>query len=113
MCLVLGVGRDALQDIGVNHPATPALHLLEVPQRADIPHEDQAFERLDVGPRGDHVDRDSDAGKIRVAKLAQEFVGFLASAFRSDLLAEIVPLSEIFPQDTHDVFGVQIGLGKD
>ena len=111
--LVLGVGRDALQHVGIDHPATTPLHLLEVGQRPDVPHEDQAFERLHVGSRGDHVHGDGDTREIRVAELGQEFVGLLAGAFRRDLLAEVVPLAEFLPNDPHDVLGVQIGLGED
>ena len=52
-------------------------------------------------------------GKYELRNSRQEFVRLLAGAFGGDLLAEVVPLAELFADDPHDVFGVQVGLGED
>ena len=111
--LVPGVGRDALQRVGIDDPAAPPLHLLEVGQRPDVPHEEQAFQRLHVGAGGDHVHGDGDAGDVGVAEFGQQVVGLLAGGLRRDLLAEVVALAELLADDPHDVLGVQVGLGED
>lgn len=44
-----GVGRDGFERARVDDAAAAAFHLLEVGPRFDVPHENQTFERLDVG----------------------------------------------------------------
>ena len=75
--LCLRIGRDALQHIGIDHAAAATFHLLEVAERADVAHEDQAFERLHIGARGDHVHRDRDARVVGRANCCNISSGFL------------------------------------
>ena len=81
-------------------------------RRLDVPHEEQAFQRLHVGAGGDHVHRDGDPGVVAVAELGEQVFGLLAGGL-GDLLAEVVALAELFADDPHDVFGVEVGLGED
>ena len=75
LCLASGVTLCSI--VGIDHPAAPPLHLLEIDERPDVPHEDQAFQRLHVGARGDHVHRDGDAGKYELRKSDKSSSGFL------------------------------------
>src|SRR5207245_1193773 len=43
MGLVPGVGRDALQIVGIDYPAAAPFHLLEVGERTNVAHEHQAL----------------------------------------------------------------------
>ncbi len=52
---------DGLQIGGREDARATAFHLLEKRPAADIAHEEEDFERLDVGAGGNHVDRDGDA----------------------------------------------------
>ena len=71
MGLVAVVGRHALQRVGIDHANAPAFHLLEIARRFDVPHEEKAFQRLNVGARGDHIDRNGDAWVVGIAELGQ------------------------------------------
>ena len=113
MGLLFGVGRDALQVVGLDDPATSALHLLEIRRRVDVPHEQQAFQRLYIGAGGDHIDRHGNAWVVGIAELVQQVVGLLAGRFRGDLLAEVVAPAKLLPNDLHDVVGMEVGLGED
>ena len=111
--LRLGVGRDAPQGVEVDHPHAPSLHLLEVSGALDVPHEQQAFERLHVRAGGDHVHGDGDPGVVAVAELGEQVLRLLPGRAIGDLLGEVVPLAELFPQDAGDVLGVAVVLGED
>src|SRR5262249_31585763 len=57
-----------------NDPHAPALHLLEEAARFDRAHEENNFQRLDVGAGGDHVNRDGNARVIAVSKGLKDLV---------------------------------------
>src|SRR5207249_11066183 len=61
-------GADKLEVVTPDDPDAAALHLLEQVAAAYLPQEHHHLERLDVGPRGDHVYRDGDTGVVRVAE---------------------------------------------
>ena len=68
--LGFGVGRDAAQIVGGDDADAAAFHLLEVIQAAHVAHEEDDFERADVGAGGDHVHGDGDAGIVGGAELS-------------------------------------------
>ena len=53
----------------VQRAGAAAFHLLEVVAAFHVAHEEQAFQRLDVGAGGDHVHGDGDARVVVVAEL--------------------------------------------
>ena len=107
-----GGGRDFLQIVMVEGAGAAALHLLEIVAAPHVAHEQQAFQRLHVGARGDHVHRHGDARIVVVAELRQDgfrvFVGPVG-----DLLAKLVALAEFLAHGLDDVVGVAVGLGED
>ncbi len=96
-----------------DHARAAALHLLEIALRADHAQEEQALQRLDVGAGGDHIHRHGDARVVGVAEAGDQVFGLLARGAVGDLLAELVALAELLPDDLDDVFGVRIILGED
>ena len=70
--LGLGVGGDGLEVVGRDHAHAAAFHLLEEAARFDGAHEEDDFDRLDVGAGGDHVDGDGDARVVAVAEGGDE-----------------------------------------
>ena len=93
------------------HARAASLHLLEIVAALHVAHEEEAFERLNVRAGGDHVHRHGDARVVVVAELRKDRL-WVFSGLIGDLLAEIIPLPEFFPNDLDDVVGVAIGLGK-
>ncbi len=49
-----------------------AFHLFEIVAAPDVVHEEQAFERFDVGARGDHIYGHSDARVVVVSELGED-----------------------------------------
>ena len=111
--LGLGVVGDRLELGVVDDPDATAEHLLEVGPALDAPHEDQAFQRLDVGAGRDHVDRDDDPGVHRVAERLKQVLGLAVARAVGDLGGELVALAEDLADDLHDVVGVGVVLGED
>ena len=112
MVLILcGRGRDLLQIVLAEDAGPPPLHLLKIVPAAHIPHEDQALDRLHIGAGGDHVHSNGDPGVIAVAETAEGPLRVLGRV--GDLLAELVSLAELLPDDLDDVVGVAVRLGKD
>jgi hypothetical protein len=103
---------DALEAVAIQAAHAAALHLLVVALAAHVSHEQQHFQRLDVGAGGDHVHGDGNARVVVVAKAAEDAVGVFFGAV-GDLLAEGVPWTVDLAQDVDDVVGVAVGLGKD
>lgn len=108
-----GVGRDALQVVGLDDTHPAALHLLEEGARLDRAHEHHDLHRLDVGAGGDHVHRHRDPGHGAGAELVDEIFRFRAGRAVGDLLGEVVALAELLAHDLDDVLGVGVVLGKD
>ena len=95
----------------VKGASAAALHLLKIIAAPHVAHEEQAFERLDVGARGDHVHGHSDAGIIVIPELGEDgFRVFLHLV--GDLLAERVAFAEFLSHGLDDVVSVAVGLGK-
>ena len=120
MGLGVGIGAaDGLQVGGREDAGAAAFHLLEIAAAADIAQEEEAFEWLDVGAGGDHVDRDGDAELGRRAELLDERLRLLVAhrllvvGLVGDFLGEVVALAEDLADDVDDVLGVGVVLGKD
>ena len=109
--ILRGRGRDLLQIVLAEDAGSPALHLLKIVPAAHIPHEDQALDGLHIGAGGNHVHSDGDPGVVAVAETAEGPLRVLGRV--GDLLAELVPLAELLPDDLDDVVGVAVRLGKD
>ncbi len=121
----LGAGRDFFEVVHVQRAGAAAFHLLEVVAAFDVAHEEQAFERLDVGAGGDHVDGDGDARVVFVAELGEDGFGvfallhaavgqfFVLGGAVGDFLAEGVAFTEFLAHGLDDVVGVAVGLGED
>ena len=92
-------------------PGPPALHLLKVVSGSDIPHEEQAFEGLDVRAGGDHVNGDGNPRRVIIAKRGQDgfwvFVCLVGHFF-----TKCVSLIKFFTHDVDDIVGVAVGLRK-
>jgi len=52
---------DGLEIGGGQHPCAATFHLLKIDPAADIAHEEETFQRLDIGARGNHVHRHGNA----------------------------------------------------
>jgi hypothetical protein len=111
--LGLGVGRDALQVVGLDDAHAAAFHLLEEGARLDGAHEHDHFHRLDVGAGGDHVHGDGDARHGAGAEGVDEVLRLRAGGAVGDLLGEVVALAELLAHDLDDVLGVVVVLGED
>ena len=105
-------GRDFLEIVMVEGAGAAALHLLEIVAASHVAHEDQAFERLDVGARGDHVHGYGDARVVVVPELGEDGFRILLGLV-GNLLAELVAFGEFLAHGLDDVVGVAVGLGKD
>ena len=106
-----GGGRDFLEIVMVKRAGAAALHLLEIVAALHVAHEEQAFERLDVGAGGDHVHGHGDARVVVVAELGKDGFGVFFDLV-GDLLAECVALAEFLAHGLDDIVGVAVGLGK-
>ena len=73
-------------------------------------HEKQALKRLNVGARGDHIDRHDDARVGRVAKRREQHVGITVGRPVGDLLGEVVAFAELLPRNLDDVFRFCLGI---
>ena len=105
-------GGDLLEVVVIEGAGAAALHLLEIVPAPHVAHEQQAFERLDVGAGGHHVHGHGDARVVVVAELRED--GFrVFGGFVGDLLAELVALAELLAHRLDDVVGVAVGLGED
>ncbi len=104
-------GRDFLEIVMVEGAGAAALHLLEIVAASHVAHEDQAFERLDVGARGDHVHGHGDAWIVVVSELGEDGFRILLGLV-GDLLAELVAFGEFLAHGLDDVVGVAVGLGE-
>ena len=112
---VLGPGgavADALQAFAVQGTHAPAFHLFVIAATAHVAHEEQHFQRLDVGAGGDHVHGDGDTRVKVVAKTGQNAVGVFFAAV-GHLFAEGVALAVDFADDLDDVVGMAVGFGED
>ena len=108
-----GVVGDRLEVGVVDHPDAAAEHLLEVGAALHAAHEQQAFQRLDVGAGRDHVDRHDDPRVHRVAERLQQVLGLAVVGAVGDLRGELVALAEDLADDLHDVVGMGVVLGED
>src|SRR5439155_4717772 len=79
----------------------------------DRAHEEDHFQRFDVGAGGDHIHGDGDAREVAVAELGDDIFGLFAGGAVGDLLGEVVALAELLADDLDDIFGVAVVLGKD
>ncbi len=86
--------------------------MLVIALATHVAHEEQHFQRFDVGAGGDHVHGHSDARVVVVAKAGQDAVGVFLGAV-GHLFAEGVALAIDLAHDVDDVVGVAVGLGKD
>ena len=90
---------------------TAALHLLEIVAAPHVAHEKQAFERPDIGSRGDHVYGHGDARVVIVSELGEDrfriFFGLVG-----DFLTELVALCEFLAHGLDDVVCVAVVLGE-
>ena len=112
MVLRLRIRRDRLQIVRRDDAHAAAFHLLEEGARFHRAHEQHAFERLDVGAGGDHVHGHDHARVVAVAKRGDQVFGLRAGGTVGDFLREVVALTELLAQDTHDVLGVAVVLGE-
>jgi hypothetical protein len=107
-----------LQVGGRKNSRTATFHLLEVSATSGVAQEQEAFERFDVGARGDHVHSDGDAKLGRGAKLLNERLGLLVAlglrivGLVGDLLGEVVALAEDFADEMDGVLGVGVVLAE-
>ena len=136
--LYLCTGCHGAQFIGRNYPDAATLHLLKETGGLHIAHEEDAFDRLNICASRNHIDRHRDAGIKAIAKVGENFVRCKLerlhplSHFRfrtvlvlnllrnfgepgsiSDLLAEVVSLSEDFTHQADNVVGVGVVFGED
>ena len=88
-----------------------AFHLFEIVAAPHVAHEEQAFERLDVGARGDHIYGHSDARVVVVSELGEDRFRIFFDLV-GDLLAELVAFSKFLAYGLDDVVGVAVGFGK-
>ena len=88
-----------------------ALHLLEVVAALHVTHEEQAFEWLDIGARGNHVHGHGNAWVVVVAELGQDRLRVFLDPI-GDLLAELVAFGEFLAHGLDDVVGVAVRLGE-
>ena len=109
----MGVGGHRVEVGGGNSPHAAPLHLLEEAAAAHVAHEEDNFDRLDVGARGDHVHRYDYPGVVAVAEGGQQVFRLRPGGLVGDLLAEVVALVELLAHDAHNVVGVGIVLGED
>ena len=57
---------------------------------------------------GNHIDRDGDAGIVRIAELVQEVIGLLAGGLGRDFLAEIVAAVELLADDLYYIIRMKV-----
>src|SRR5690554_1116838 len=108
----LGRGGHLLQAVLVQGAGAAAFHLLEVVAAFHVAHEQQAFQRFDVGAGGDHVHGNGDARVVVVAELRQHGFGIFSNPV-GNLLAELVAFAKLLAHGVDDVVGVAVGLGED
>ena len=65
-------GGHFFQVVKTEGACTSAFHLLKIVAAFDVAHEEQAFERFDVGAGGDHVNGDGDSGVVLVAEAGKQ-----------------------------------------
>ena len=112
MILVLRGGRRHLLQIVLAEGAGAApLHLLKIILAADVAHKDQALDGLHIRPRGDHVNGNGNTGIIIVAEGAEN--GLRTIRLTGDLLAELIALAKLLPDDLNDIIRMAVGLGED
>ena len=112
MILVLRCGRrDLLQVVLAEGAGAAPFHLLKIILAANIAHEDQALDGLYVRPGGDHVNGNGNTGIIIVAEGTENSL----RAFRltGDLLAKVIALAKLLPDDLNDIIRMAVGLGED
>jgi hypothetical protein len=106
-----GVRGDGLEVGRGDGAGAAALHLLEVLRRADVAHEEDAFEGFDVGAGGDHVDGHGDPQSGGGAEGLEVALGVLRGI--RDLGGEVVALAEDLTDGGDDLLGVGVVLGED
>ena len=106
-------GGNRVEVRGSDDADAAALHLLEEVAAAHVAHKEHHLHRLDVGAGGDHVHRDHDAGVEAVAELVNQYLRGSAGGAVGDLLAEVVALGELLPNDVDDIVRVAVVLGED
>ena len=111
--LMAGVGGDGVEVGGRDGAYAAALHLLEEAAAADVAHEEDDLDRLDVGTGGNHVHGDDDAGVVAVSERGEQVFGVVPGGLVGDLPAERVALAELLADDADNVVGVAVVLGED
>ena len=114
-----------MQAFLIKRACAAPFHLLEIVAAFDIAHKQQAFERADIGSRGNHIDGNGDARVVAVAEIRQDGFWFFALlndfavfthnivfGFVSNFFAKFVALPELFPHRFDDVVGVAVVFGK-
>ena len=110
--LVLRGGRgDLLQIVLAEHTGAAPFHLLKIILAANIAHEDQALDGLHICPGGDHVNGNGNTGIIIVAEGAENSLRTIC--LTGDLLAEVITLAKLLPDDLNDIIRMAVGLGED
>ena len=103
----------ALKSVGGDGADAAAGHLVEEAAAADVAHEEDDLDRLDIGAGCDHIHRHDDAGVVAVAEGGQQVLRLRPGGPVGDLPAEVVALAELLADDAHDVVGVAVVLGED
>ncbi len=100
--LDLASGVTACSSSDVNHPRAAALHLLEEIPAAHGAHEEDDFQRPDVGAGGDHVHGDGDARIVAVAERGKQVLRLDAGVDPCHFLVSL-PSSAFFLSTTRAV----------
>ena len=88
-----------------------AFHLLKIIQAFNVPHKEQAFQRLNVRTCGNHVHCNRYSGIVKIAEICQHrfwvFFGFIGH-----FLAKGIAFPKLFPHYIDYVIGMTVVLGK-
>ncbi len=102
---------DFFQAVQIQGAGATTFHLLEVVAAAHVAHEQQAFQRFNVGAGGDHVHGDGDARIIGVPEIGQRRFG-VVFGFVSHFFAEGIAFIKLFAHGLNNVVGVAVGFGE-
>ena len=108
-----GGGGGALQVSIQDAAGAAAAHLFEILGAAHVAQEDDHFQRLYVGTRGDHVHGGGDAEQVVLAEGLDQFLPGGAGGAIGDLLGEAGIGVEHLAGDQRDGFGVGIAEAED
>jgi hypothetical protein len=103
--------RYFLEVVRVQRARSTALHLFKIIFALYITHEKQAFERLHVRARCDHVHRHRDARVVAIAELREYRFGIFGRLVR-DFFAEFIALAKLLADDLDNVVRVAVRFGK-